>query len=226
MTEAIETRKIEMEVAPVLALATALVIGTPEQRQRASDALRQIKDAQRKATEFFRPMKQSADAHKKAILDAERTVTAPLNEAESLIKRKAMDYDRAEQERVEAERRRLQAIADEQARRERERLEKEAARLKTPELKEARLEQAAAVSAPVVQIAEPPKPKGESVRTLHRARCIDKAALVNAASQGNDLAAQMLTYDPVAGNRLATALKGAVNVPGIEWYTEQSMATR
>ena len=52
----------------------------------------------------------------------------------------------------------------EAAKAERERLEKEAAKLKTPELREQRLEQAAAVIAPVVQVAAP----ANAVRTQKR----------------------------------------------------------
>ena len=87
-----------------------------------------------------------------------------LEDAAKKVKQTIIGWQVAEAAKAERERQRLQAEAEERARRERERLEKEAARLKTPELREQRLEQAAAVIAPVVQVAAP----ANAVRTQKR----------------------------------------------------------
>jgi hypothetical protein len=115
-----------------------------------------------------------------------------------------------------AERKRLLAEAEAAER-------KAAAAAAKVEVKE---EQAAAIVAPVVTIAEPEKPKGESTSKLWRAKLTDKAALIQSAAQGNEIAATCLTFDQTAANTLATATKGAVLVPGMEWYTKPSLAMR
>lgn len=91
---------------------------------------------------------------------------------------------------------------------------------------EAREEQAAAVITPVVTVSGPEKEKGESTRTLWRARLTDKTALIQAAAQGSEIAGSCLTFDQTAANRLATATKGAAPCPGIKWYTETILAIK
>jgi len=73
-------------------------------------------------------MKQRADETKKAILDAEKALANPLAEAERLTKAAMLTYTEEENRKAEAERRRLQAIADEAARVERQKIEQAAAK--------------------------------------------------------------------------------------------------
>lgn len=80
-----------------------------------------------------------------------------LNDAAKKVKQAILSWQQAEEEKARKEAHRLQAAADEKARLERLRLEKEAAKLKTPELREQRMEQAAAVTAPVIHVAAPTK---------------------------------------------------------------------
>ena len=217
---------LRQDIAPIVARANAITVRTPDQRTEAVKFLKSVKGAHRRVTDFFAPLVEATHKAWKRTTEARTSVLDPLEAAECTVKTTVMTYDQ-EQEHIRLdEQRRLQAIADETARKERERLEKEAAKLKTPELREARLEQAAALIAPVVTIAEPEKPKGESTRKLWRARLTDKAALIQAAAQGNEIAATCLTFDQTAANKLATAMKGAVPVPGIEWYSETSLAMR
>lgn len=225
MSEAmIETRELQTEIAPVVQRATEITIAGQPDRLAAMDLVKAVKAGQKKATDFFRPMKQAADESKRRILDAEKLVMGPLMSAETILKQKLIAYD-TEQDRIRIEQqRRLQAEADARAEAERRRLEKEAEKLKTPELKEARLEQAAAVVAPVVQIAAPVKQNGESTRTLWKARLVSLEQLTGLPA--GDLRLSFVTFDQTAANRFATSTKGAVNVPGVEFYSETSLAIR
>lgn len=202
------------------------VISTPQDREAGSSARRAIREREKEIEDERKALVGPLNDTVKRINDLFRTPLDALRKADDHQKVLAGHYDQ-EQERLRLEeQRRLQVIADETARKERERLEKEAAKLKTPELREARLERAAAVIAPVVTVSGPEKPKGESSRKLWRAHLTDKAALIRAASNGNQLAATCLTFDQVAANRFATATKGAVPCPGIEWKSETVLAMK
>lgn len=131
----------------------------------------------------------------------------PMETARRQIKSNILKWETAEREKAEAEQRRLQAIADEQARRERERLEKQAAKMKTEERREALLEQAASVSAPVIQVSAP-------VTTIRRQKRwtvkeVDEAAFFAALAQDKNLRG----YVEIDRNRLA---RGKAANPGME----------
>ncbi len=217
--------ELQREIAPVLQRANEIAVRTPEERTAAVDFAKLIKDAQKKVSDHFGDMKTAAHKAWKTICDKESEHLTPLKAAEAARKNKILAFD-AEVERARREEeRRLQAEADEKARRERERLEKEAAKLKTPELREERMAQAAAVVAPVITVAPvAEKQKGEATRKIWKARLTDKKALLKAAAEGNELAASFLAFDETAANRTAAATKGAVPVPGIEWYEQASLA--
>jgi len=220
---------LRKEIAPVLQRAQAIVIRTATDRADAKAFLLAVKQGQERAHKEFDTMVDKTHAAWKEALAVRASFLTPLEGAEKAVETLITTYD-ADQERIRLdEQRRLQAIADETARKERERLEKEASKLKTPELREARLEQAAAIVAPVITVSAPEKPKGESTRKLWRARLTDKAALIAAANTKErfvDIARACLTFDQTAANRLATATKGAVPCPGIEWYDVDSLAMR
>jgi len=128
MNEAIETRQIEQEVAPVVRRAAEIVVRNHEDRTAAVAFLREVKNAAGKVKDFFAPMKQAAHEAHKRIVTAESEMLTPLAEAERGLKNTVSTYDAEVERAAEIERRRLQAIADEKARRERERADQEAAR--------------------------------------------------------------------------------------------------
>lgn len=112
-------------------------------------------------------------------------ISNPLNNAARQVKQKIISWQQAEEEKAERERQRLQAEADEKARKERERLEKQAQKLKTPELKEQRLEQAAQIVAPVVQVAAPKA--AVKVQKRWKVTAIDKSKFLAAAATDRNL---------------------------------------
>ena len=207
---------IQAEVAPVVAQAQCFAVGTPEQYSAASVFLKEVKAAQSRVVAFFAPMKQKAHEAHKEITTKEAATLKPLTEAEALVKRNMLAFYQ-DQERIrQEEQRKAQAIADEAARKERERLEKEAAKLKTPELKEQRLEQAAAIIAPVVSVASvTPVISGQSIRKTWTAR-VTNAAIVPR---------EWLTVNEAALKAFAKSTKGAVPVAGVQFFEESSLAS-
>ena len=224
MTDQVEV--IRAEVAPVVAQAGAVVVRTPEQYAGAGEFLKAIKGAQKRVVDHFGPMKAAAHAAWKTITGTEAETLKPLAEAEALVKRRMLDYQGEQERRRAEEQARLQAEADAAAARERARLEKEAAKLKTLELREARLEQAAAVRAAVVEVAPAvPRVEGQSIRKTWRAVVTDKRAVVTAMLSWPDWEAYV-TLNQGELDRLAGRTKGAVKVAGLEFREEVGIASR
>jgi DNA primase large subunit len=219
-------KELTTETNSMLVWAQGLVVTTPEEDSAANERLKVVKAISKRVTEFFKPMKQQADAAKKAILDAEKELATPLSRAEQIAKKVLLDYRMAEERKRQEEQRRLQAEADERARKESERLRKQAEKLKTPELKEERLAQAEQVAAPVVQVQSTVQAAGSSIRKTWKAELVSMDELISAAAAGSDLARTCLSFNESAANKLATATKGAVNCPGIKWKEEASLSTR
>jgi hypothetical protein len=211
-----EVQVIKAEVATVVEAARSLQITTPVQYTGAADFLKGLKAAQKHVVGHFEKMKAATYAAWKSVTKEESDMLTPLTEAEVLVKRGMLAFQQEQENIRQAEQRRLQAAADETARKERERLEKEAAKLKTPELREARLEHAAAVIAPVVQVAAvTPVIAGQSVRKTWKARVVNSDAVPRAWLMVNEksLAA------------FAVATKGAVKVDGVEFYEDSTLAS-
>lgn len=216
--------QLEEDIHETVGLAKQIRITTPAQYEGLAPQLKRVKTLLGRVVDFFKPMKQSADDAKQKILDAEKLMLAPLQQAEVLMKKAMLDYQREQAAQAEHERRRLQAEADQLARKERERLEKEAARLKTPEKKEERLEQAVAVVTPVIHVPSAvPKVSGVSFRRSWAVASVDKAALILAAAQNANLDVY-LTVDMTALRKVGNATKGELNIPGVTWKEEQTMA--
>ncbi len=221
----IETPEIDEETKTAITAAQdwagSLVITDAKSYEVAATAEERIKARIKAVEDRFADAKKAAHAAHKQITGLVNELTAPMVEAAGIIRGKRRDWQ-TEQDRIRREEQaRLQAIADEQARKERERLEKEAAKLKTPELREQRLEQAASIAAPVVEVAMPkPNVGRQALRTRWVARLVDKAALIKAAANGNQIADMMLAFDQATATRQASACKDAITVPGVEFVKE------
>jgi hypothetical protein len=208
------------------AWANALVIKTPEQDAEASQNIKALKTIKNSIMEFFRPSKESAAATHKAIVANEKLFTDKLDGVERIAKQKILAY-REEQERIRlAEQARLQAEADEKARREREALEKKAAKYKTEEKKQAALEQAAMVTAPVVNVESKIQDTASSIRKTWKGEVVDKVALIQAAATGNAVALSMIEINEAAVNSFARSCKGQIAVAGVKFFEEKSLSTR
>jgi len=227
-TELIVPEELQNDVvAPVLMHAQDIAVSDQPTRDAAMEFLKAIKGAQKKAQEYWAPLKTKAHAAWKQIVAAESEMLDPLTGAEATVKQKVVAFDQ-EQERIRiAEQRRLQAEADAKAEAERQRLLKEAAKLKTPELKEERLAAAEAVIAPTVVVA-PSVAKGPGEATVKRwsARLTSMQELVASAAAGNGLALALLQFNQVAANKQATATKNNISVPGVEWVCDETLAVR
>jgi hypothetical protein len=215
---------VRQEASAIMVWANGLAVRNADEYKLAFEKVKEIKAVRKRWTDYWSPLKTKAHATWKEIVGKEKEGTDICDNAELIAKRKADAWRQEEERKAAEEQRRLQAEADRQARRERERLEKEAAKLKTPELKQERLEQAAAVEAPVVAV-EKPAVEGVSVRTTTKARLVDMNALIAAATPGS-VAASFLEFNEKAANAFARSTKGSVKVAGIEFYEERTSSVR
>lgn len=106
----------------------SVIVRTPEERTTVYDAIKNVKNVKDRVVAFFADSKKKAHDTWKAIVANEKSFTDRLDAFEFAAKKAIGRYDAEVEASREAERQRLQAIADEQARKERERREQEAAR--------------------------------------------------------------------------------------------------
>lgn len=207
---------LRQELTPVVQQAGSIMVTTPEAYTGAADFLKAVKAAQKRCADFFAPMKAATHAAWKKVTAAEAETLKPLQDAEATVKRKMLTYATEQETIRQEEQRRLQEQADLAARRERERLEKEAAKLQTPELKQARMEAAASVVAPVIEVASVrPVVAGQSIRVTWKARVTDI----------NKVGRQWLILNDAAIQSFARSTKGAVPQDGIEFFEESSLSS-
>lgn len=119
---------IKREVAPVLVRANTIVVRSTTDRAEAMEFLKAVKGAQKRASEFFAPIVDTAHKAWKQATVSRASMLDPLDAAEKSVKLTITTWDRAEEEKRLAEQRRLQAIVDEAKRKERQKAEQEAAK--------------------------------------------------------------------------------------------------
>jgi len=191
---------------------------------KANDFLLAIKMMQKEINETFDPViKKAHDAHKEAVAQKKKH-EAPLKEAEGIVKGAIGSYL--------AEQRRLQEAAEAEARR----LAKEAEQKRIDEENKQRAEAQEAIDEgdfdkardilakeipppemPPV-LASPPKPalEGVSVRTIWKFRIIDENAIPR----------EYLKIDETSIGVVVRTMKDRTRIPGIEVYSEDSLAAR
>jgi hypothetical protein len=223
-----------MEQTPEIIEVNTLALSVPEQAKqivkiinnddytRAGQILLTIKEIRKKIENTFKPIKQKMDAAKKEVLDQERLADKPLAEAELYIKPLMAQYN-AEQERIrQAEEARLREIArkEEEERRLQEAVaaEQEAKRLGATQEEASNLVNDIInepVQAPPVVVQKTiPKVQGVSFTKLWKFR-ITNAALIPRE--------YMIPNEQAIG-AVVRNTKGAIQIPGIEIYSEDSVS--
>jgi hypothetical protein len=167
--------------------------------------------------EITRPM----DASKKRVMDFFSGPISKLESANKLLSDAVLTWNREESARQAAAQAQLQALAD----KEREKLEKRADRAeasgKTEKAEELR-QVASTVVAPIAAAAIPVS-GAMGVRKVWKARVTDKTALIKAVVEGK-VPESVLLIDESALNKIAAALKGSLNYPGVQPYEDESLA--
>jgi colicin import membrane protein len=128
MSDIMLPEELKNEIVSIEEMTKSIVVRNSEERALVADAIRTVKQKKNRIVEFFKDFKDKAFQAHRSIVAAEKAETDKLEAFEAAGKLALLIYDKAEEEKRELERRRLQAIADEAARKEREKAEAEARR--------------------------------------------------------------------------------------------------
>lgn len=172
------------------------------------------REAQRKADE----------ENRRARLKLEAEAAAARAKAEEQAKEARRKAQEAEDARLKALAEGNARAAAEAAARAAKAQEQAVAVVESAEAKIAHQEQTMPVHvAPAAPVAEI---KGFSARTVWKCRVNDKPTLIRVAAATRPDLMALLLVDEKAANRLAAALKDAMNVPGLEAYEEKVASSR
>ncbi len=179
-----------------------------------------IKPLLKEANEVFDPAIAQAHSSHKAVITAKAKVTKPLLEAEHLLKAAVGTYILEEQRRRTAEAERLLREQEEQIEADIVAAEKDG-------------EVYVETFMPMPVVAAPPMPTGISTQERWYAEVVSirmLAAAVGAGSQPEELLIGLDRYDTglssPALNKMATALKSALSIPGVKPYSKLGVAAR
>lgn len=205
----------------ILEQARYLNITSAADYEAAAEFTKQVKALSKRIKDYWAPLKKAARDAWQSLVDREKELLKPLEQAEAEVKTKMAAYQR----KVQEEERAARELAEKLKREEAERLLAEAAKAAEQgnEMEsEILLAQAEIMEAsqPAVQM-QTPKATGVSTRTLYRARIIDESKVpVEVAG------VVIRPVDLAAINKLAQASKGRIQIPGVEVYEEKSVAVR
>lgn len=202
--------------------AKSLTVSDQQSLDVANGFLRDVKAIGAKIAETFDPQISKAHELHRSLLAEKKKYTAPLDEAERIVKRTIAGYlaeeDRKRRE-AEAERARIEAEARAEADKKLRAVEKaeakgnfakaEALAQEAVNVMEAKIEEA-----PVVPDA--PVATGLSLRKVWKFRIKDAALLPR----------EYLIPDEVKIGRVVRALKGDAKIPGVSVYSEDDVSSR
>lgn len=209
--------------APVLETATTLLIDSPMMYEMAGDELKTIKAKAKELEEQRKSITGPMDVAKKRVMDLYRKPLEMLEQAESAIKRSMLTYT-TEQRRIAAEE---QAKVNAAAEAERQRMAKEAAEAeKAGDVATSIALSSAAemVTAHSVNL-QPNKVAGITTTTRWSAEVHDKVAYLKHVIENPDLLDSVEIHMPTL-NKMASALKDKMNIPGVRPVSNESLSAR
>lgn len=194
---------------------TGLTITNDAEYERGGDILKDIKARIKAVKDYWKAPKAAAQAAHKTLVNREKQMLKPLEEAEGTVKKTMLAYT-TEQRR----------IAEEAARKAREEEQARLAALAAQAEQQGDADSAAFMR-DMMDAAEPEQvqptaaAKGVSVRTTWKARVTDPK-LVPAYFDGYELREINMTML----NNLAQWNKGRLDIPGVEFYRDSVMSVR
>lgn len=195
-------QKLELDGALMVKRVTGLSITNDIEYERGGDILKDIKARIKAVKDYWKAPKAAAQAAHKTLVDREKQMLKPLEDAEATVKMTMLAYTTEQQRKRQEEHARLAALA-------------------------AQAEQqgdadGAAFMREMSAAVEPVQPTGGvSVRTTWKARVTDPKK-VPAYFNGYELREINMT----ALNGLARQYEGGLDIPGVEFYRDSTMSVR
>jgi len=208
-------QQMEQEGALMVKRVTGLTITTDDDYSRGGDILKDIKARIKAVKDYWKAPKAAAQAAHKTLVDREKQMLKPLEDAEGTVKKTMLAYT-TEQRR----------IAEEAARKAREEEQARLAALAAQAEQQGDADSAAFMR-DMMDTAEPEQvqptaaAKGVSVRTTWKARVTDPH-LVPAYHSGY----QLREIDMKMLNVLARQYEGGLDIPGVEFYRDETLSVR
>ena len=214
-------KKLESSGLMMVQQAREMRITSQVDYENAAKVLVDIKTRVKQVKDYWKKPKADAASAHRTLCDRENEMLRPLSEAEKIIKNSMVVYQAA----IEAERRK----AEEEARR---RKQEEVDRLLAESMKAEEKGNAvdAATNMAMAQMIDDmpsnvevvaPKASGTSIRKTWKARVVDPK-LVPAYISGIEVREIKMS----ALNQIAKMTNGTLDVPGVEWYEEQTVSVR
>lgn len=213
-------QKLEIDGALMVRRVAGLTITNDIEYERGGNILKDIKARIKAVKDYWKQPKAAAQAAHKTLVDREKQMLKPLEDAESTVKKTMLAYDtevkRKRQEAEEAARRAREAEAERLAA-----LAAKAAQEGDEDTADVLLDMAEEVPVQAVAVEAAPVAKGVSVRKTWKARVTDPK-LVPAYWDGMELRSINMT----ALNNIAKWRNGEAQIPGVEFYQESNMSVR
>lgn len=204
----LQTVEIDRETNNALVVANAFQITSDQDYVQASLERDGLKALHGKIDETFDDLISGAFKHHRALVAEKKKHAEPLEAASLVYKQKMGRWNDAQKAFAAAEEKRLREEAIKQA--EADALEAAAQAEKDGNVEEAQAIISAPVVVPVV-VVQKTTPKTSTVfRTNWKYRIVDASKLPR----------EYLVADEVKLGKIARAMQGAVNVPGVEFYSE------
>lgn len=215
----LEVRKIKEQSLELINKANDMEVRTREQYDSTAIFLKAIKAIQKQVKKTFDPIvDKTRAAWKESVAQKDKHLN-PLVEAERLVKKKVLLFLQEDARKRKAEEDRLAAEARERERKEKAKLEKKAEKAeargdmeKAEELREKKEE----VHIPTPIIPDEKKKDGVSLPKIWKAKITD----INLVPR------EHMLPDMVKLNKLAKAVKGTMQIPGVEFYFEETVSAR
>lgn len=209
-----QEQKLEQESRPVIDEAKAIVISSQHKYMAATEFLQTIKAMQQKVKETFEPICKKAHAAWVEATGQRNKFLDPLEAAERVVKQKMAAYlDEQDRKRREEEARQAEELRKQQEKA-RKQAEKEEAKGNIEKADLIRQEaQESALRAPAAQV---PQPKAEGIKKIekwhYKITSLDRLPKK-----------YMIPNDKMLQD-LASATKGKVDIPGVQFYSETLIA--
>lgn len=195
-------QQMEQEGALMVKRVTGLTITTDDDYSRGGDILKDIKTRIKAVKDYWKAPKAAAQAAHKTLVDREKQMLNPLKDAEATVKKTMLAYPTEQQRKRQEEQARLAALAA------------QAEQQGDADGAEFMREMSAAVE-PVQSTG------GVSVHTTWKARVTDPKK-VPAYFDGYELREINMT----AMNGLARQYEGGLDIPGVEFYQDETLSVR
>lgn len=215
-----QAKQVALQIEVMANELTDYKVQSNEDLELAAEKLKEVKGKSKELTEMRLSMTRPLDDSKKRIMDFFRRPLDILASMEKTIKFAALNYQQ-EQERIRQEQeRKLQEAARKEEEKKRAQLETRAQKAeekgnpeKAQELREKQAD--VFVPAPTLQ-STVVKPKGIATKKIWKYRIVDEAAIPRKYLIPNE---KML-------GELARATRGVVEIAGVEFYAEDTLAAR